>query len=144
MGCPRPKFFFLVYQIFCLKKSDCPWFLFSLESITPGEITSGELPKLEAGSAIVLKHRKWFCSRTLCHRQTNRTKWINILDWWKSYKDGDQRAVGVVRCWFLPSTPINQSKFVSFSLSWIHHNTPLKFLKLSLSNYIVHECSGQF
>ncbi len=40
--------FFLVYQIFCLKKSDCPWFLFSLESVTSREVTSGEAPQATA------------------------------------------------------------------------------------------------
>jgi hypothetical protein len=33
--------FFLVYQIFCLKKSDCPWFVLSLESVTFGEAPQG-------------------------------------------------------------------------------------------------------
>ncbi len=32
----------MVYQIFCLKKSDYPWFHFSLESVTSSEVTSGE------------------------------------------------------------------------------------------------------
>jgi hypothetical protein len=33
--------FFLVCQIFCLKKSDYPWFLFSLESVTSREAPQG-------------------------------------------------------------------------------------------------------
>jgi len=48
MSCPRPKYFFLVYQIFCLKKSDYPWFLFSLESITSGELHLGKLHRERA------------------------------------------------------------------------------------------------
>ncbi len=43
LGYPRLKFFFLVYQIFCLKKSECPDFFFLWSQLHLGKLHMGKL-----------------------------------------------------------------------------------------------------